>query len=177
MQGHTDSNGNCTNIIITNVCRICQTQVTDGSHTSYMQQYEQQLKEGNLAPTPHSQIIHDLSDFIQECKSHGEEVILCLDANEELTKDGIPKTGSISQLTKDNAMICAHDFLGYSGGTSKLSGKRIDYILVTTDILPAIIRGGKRPFEEGIASDHKALFLDLDSEVLFGKSTGKIDLQ
>ena len=112
-------------------------------------------------------IIYDLSKFIQECKSQGDEVILCLDANEELTKDGNPKKGSTSQLTKDNAMIYAHKFLGGTGGTSKISGKIIDYILVTAGILPSIIRGGKRPFEEGVASDHKALFLDLDAEIIF----------
>ena len=66
-------------------------------------------------------------------------------------------------------------------GTSKLSDKRIPYILVTASvtsgILPAIIRGGNITFEEGVALDHKALFLDLDAEILFGKSTGKIDVQ
>ena len=88
-----------------------------------------------------------------------------------------PKKGSISQLTKDNAMICAHEFLGDSGGISKLSDKRIDYILVAAGVLPAIIRGGKQPFKKNIALDHKTLFLDLDAEVFFGKSTGKIDIQ
>ena len=94
-----------------------------------------------------------------------------------MTKDGNPKRGSISQLTQDNAMACAHEYLGDMGGTSKTSGKRIDYILVTPGILPSIIRGEKRPFVEGITSDHKALFLDLDAEILFENNTGNIDIQ
>ena len=101
---------------------------------------------------------------------------MCLDANEEMTKDGNRKRGSISQLTKDNAMICAHEYLGDTGGTSKTSGKRVYYILVISGILPSIIRGEKRPFEEGITSDHRALFLDLDAEIIFGKSTGNMDI-
>ena len=38
LQGITDSNVNYTNIRIINAYRVCQTQVTDGIHTSYMQQ-------------------------------------------------------------------------------------------------------------------------------------------
>ena len=58
-----------------------------------------------------------------------------------MEKGGICKKGSISQLTKDNAMICAHEYLGDTGRTSKTSGKRIDYIQVTSGIIPAIIKG------------------------------------
>ena len=100
-----------------------------------------------------------------------------LDANKEMTKGGNPKKGSISQLTKDNAMICAHEYLGGTGGISKTSGKRIDYILVTAGIITSNIWGRKRTFEEGVTSDHKALLLDLDAEILFGKRTGNIDIQ
>ena len=65
-----------------------------------MQQYDAQLKEGNPAPTPHSQVIINLTKFVQEFKNQGEEIILCLDANEEMEKGGNCKKVGISQLTK-----------------------------------------------------------------------------
>ena len=142
-----------------------------------MQQYEAQLKEGNPTPTPRSQVIIDLTNLIQEYKNKGEEIILCLDTNEEMEKGGICKKGSISQLTKDNVMICAHEYLGDTGGTSKTSGKIMDYIWVTSRIIPAIIKGGNHPFEEGITSYYRALYLDLDAEILFGKITVKLDIK
>ena len=96
----------------------------DGSYTLYIQQHKQQLKEGNPTSTPHSQIIIDLNKFIKEYKSQGEEKVICLNANEEMTKGGDPKRGSIFQLIKDNAMICAHEYLGDVEGTSKASDVR-----------------------------------------------------
>ena len=49
-------------------------------------------------------------------------------------------------------------------------------MLVTPGVLPAIIRGGKRPYSEGIASDHRTLYLDLDADTLFGKKMGEMDI-
>ena len=172
MQGNTDDKGNCTNIRLINAYRVCQAQVTDGSFTSYMQQYEVQQREGNSTPHPRTQVIEDLTKFIKECKEQGDEIILCMDANEELEEGEDIKKGTITRLTQDNALICAHEYLGDKSGTSESSDKRIDFILVTPGVLPAIIRGGKRPYSEGIASDHRALYLGLDGDTLFGKTTG-----
>ena len=47
---------------------------------------------------------------------------------------------------------------------------------MTPGVLPAIIRGGKRLFSEGITSDHRALYIDLDAAILFGKETGDMDI-
>lgn len=124
IQGNESKQGKYITIWIINAYRICQKQVVGGNYTLYMQQYEQQLKEGNPTSTPHSQIIIDLNKFIKEYKSQGEEKVICLNANEEMTKGGDPKRGSIFQLIKDNAMICAHEYLGDVEGTSKASDVR-----------------------------------------------------
>ena len=116
MQGNTDTNGKCTNIRTINAYRVSHKQVTDRSHTLYIQQYKQQLKEGNPTPTPHSQIIYDLSEFIQECKSQGEEVIMCLDANEELTKDRNPKKAACPNSPKIILWYVHMNFWGTQGG-------------------------------------------------------------
>ena len=98
------------------------------------------------------------------------------------------KTNSITQLVKKSGLMCAHKFLGYQSGTSKghkkshtqegniKEDKHIDFIFVTPGILPSIIRGGYRPYTEGIQSDHRALYLDLDAETLFGTGTDDINI-
>ena len=78
--------------------------------------------------------------FIEECKKKGDEIILCLDANEEIQEGQKKITNTITQLVKNNALVCAHKFLGYKSGTSQISGKQIDHILVSPGILPSIIR-------------------------------------
>ncbi len=51
----------------------------------------------------------------------------------------------------------------YARGT-----KRLDYILATPRIAAATQKCGVEPFNHRIFSDHRALFIDLDSEILFG---------
>ena len=75
LQGNTDDKGKCINIQLINAYRVCQKQVTDGSFTSYMQQYTVQQSEGNPTPYPRTQVIVDLTKFIQECKDQGDEII------------------------------------------------------------------------------------------------------
>ena len=175
LQGNTDNKGKCTNIRLINTYRVCQAQVTDGSFTSYMHQYTVQQSEGNPTPYPRTQVIEDLTKFIQDCKEQGDEIILCMDANEELEEGEDIKKGTITSLTQANELICAYEYLGDKSGTSESSDKRINFMLVTPGVLLAIIRGGKRPYSEGIASDHRTLYLDLDGDTLFGKKTGEMD--
>jgi len=51
----------------------------------------------------------------------------------------------------------------YSRGQS-----RIDYMFVSALILPAVIRSGILPFNKIFLSDHRACFIELKAEVLFG---------
>ena len=91
-----------------------------------MQQYNIQLKEGNATPFPHQQALKDLKAFIEECKKKGYEIILCLDANEETQEEQKKIANTITQVVKNNALLCAHKFLGYRSDTSQISGKQIN---------------------------------------------------
>ena len=165
------------NIRIINAYRVCQKDVTESSFTSYMQQYEIQQKEGIATPFPHKQVMLDLGTFITKCKEEGDEIILCLDANEETeTHNENAKEGTITHLMHKSTLVCAHEFLGYKSGTFESSGRQLDYVLVTPGILPAILRGGYRPYSEGLTSDHKSLFIDFEAGILFGDDTGDIDI-
>ena len=119
----------------------------------------------------------DLGSFITKCKEEGDEIIICLDANEETEiHNENAKEGTLTHLKHKSTMVCAHEFLGYKSGTFETSGRQLDYVLVTPGILPAILRGGYRPYTEGITSDHKSLFIDFEAGILFGDNTGDIDI-
>ena len=54
----------------------------------------------------------------------------------------------------------------YARGT-----KKIDFILVTPELLPLVKNSGMLPFYEGIHTDHRGMFVDLDAKATFN---GKI---
>ena len=54
----------------------------------------------------------------------------------------------------------------YARGT-----ERIDYILCSAPLIPAVTKCGAEPFNQNIHSDHRARFVDWNEEILFGSLT------
>jgi hypothetical protein len=101
-----------------------------------------------------------------QLKRDGNKIILMMDANEAMGKD---KNG-ISTVASDCDLIDVHTArhneaattVTYARGT-----KKIDYNLITPEILPLVTRSGMLPFYTGIHTDHRGLFIDIDSKALF----------
>jgi endonuclease/exonuclease/phosphatase family metal-dependent hydrolase len=55
--------------------------------------------------------------------------------------------------------------------------KRIDYYLVSRDIIPAVTAVGYKPYHYRTTSDHQGLFLDLDVGPLYGNATTTLAAQ
>ena len=93
-----------------------------------------------------------------------------MDANEPMGKD---KNG-VSTIASDCNLIDVHASkhnetltkATYARGT-----KKIDYMLITPELLPLVKRCGMLPFYTGIHTDHRGLFIDIDAKALFN---GKI---
>jgi hypothetical protein len=49
--------------------------------------------------------------------------------------------------------------------------KRLDYILISAELVPAIQRTGLLPFHQLWLGDHRACYIEMDASVLFGSST------
>jgi hypothetical protein len=65
------------------------------------------------------------------------------------------QTNLVDALPRHNQIDCP--ISTYNGGT-----KRLDYILTSPATLPFIRNAGYLPFFEGISTDHRGLFLNLD---------------
>jgi hypothetical protein len=51
---------------------------------------------------------------------------------------------------------------------------RIDYALISADLVDAVKYCGYKPFQQRIKSDHRGLFLDFNTSILFGNATAPL---
>lgn len=141
---------------------------------------------------PHRQCILDLQAWVELQVSNNFQIILALDSNEEITqKQGqfrhLPYTGNPIKDKQHNSslatlvMTCGLvDPLAYQHSMRRFPatynrGKsRLDYILVSAQLLPAVQRSGILPFQSIFISDHRPCFIDLCAQQIFGNKTQDI---
>ena len=119
-----------------------------GAHTTYAQQYKMMQDAGHTDPRPRRQFITDLIADIQAKQADNKNhIILGLDANEILEPDGTPvKSTSITYLKRECGLIGAYEHQHeIIGDTSSKKNHKIDHLLVSPDLLPAIVRSGFFP--------------------------------
>jgi hypothetical protein len=63
---------------------------------------------------------------------------------------------------------------GIEFNTRHPGSKRIDYVLVTPDIVPSVTAVGYFPFKYRGQSDHRSIYVDFDTALLFGNETSKL---
>jgi len=115
---------------------------------------------------------HDLVQFVQECQQKGEKVIVGGDFNEELGLDPNGLTRLCSECHLLDPVYAIHqetDFATYDRGS-----KVIDYLLMDPSLLSAVEGCGYEPFNHHILSDHRGLFLDVDTAKFFGTETAPL---
>eukprot|EP00957_Ditylum_brightwellii_P172645 13142320-Ditylum_brightwellii.AAC.1 len=95
-----------------------------GSSTCWIQQWRGLKKKGVNKPNPWQQFLKDLSALIEELRGKDHEVVLSLDANEDIL-DG----GQFTKFIKDNDLVDAfHHLHPHSNPATYLRGhKRLDY--------------------------------------------------
>ena len=108
----------------------------------------------------------DLIDFIHHLHSQEHSVIVQGDFNEVLgeSPDGFTKLCSECHLVDPITTIHGpQDFATYNRGH-----KVLDYILVDEELLPSIVRCGYEPFNSNFFSDHRGVYIDVDTDMFFG---------
>jgi hypothetical protein len=96
-----------------------------------------------------------------------------MDANEAMGKD---KNG-ISTVASNCDLIDFHTSRhneAASTATYARGTKKIDYILITPELPPLVTRSGMLPFYTGIHTDHRGLFIDINSKALFQGKIAKL---
>jgi hypothetical protein len=191
LRGKSDST-----ICIITAYRVCKVKYT-GPKTAYQQQKRQLssiFRDQNKMPIidPHKQFIVDLQSWIASLQSTGTQIILCLDNNEELLpnkgklitlpfseKPLIHPThdGTLETLARSTGLI---DVLRHHHPSSQYpptynrGKKRIDLILASASLLPAIVRSGILPYNSVFQGDHRPCYIDLNAVEAFGGQTSPV---
>ena len=121
---------------------------------------------------PHKVTDHhakDLVRFIQQCQQQDEYVCVGGDFNEIIGEGAVGMNKLCTQCNLKDAYFSRHNtqnFRTYQYGKSV-----IDYFLVAPELMPAVRRVGYEPFNANIPSDHRGLFIDVDTAMFFGSAT------
>ena len=145
---------------------ICCYQVCDqnintiGPKTAFNQQWSILKRQGKLCPNPRKQFVSDLDHLLTKLRTSGHSIILAGDFN---TSIGDNPHGIDRILNKHSLIDTIRHLHGdYTCSTYSRGRKCIDYIFASTDLLPALQRSGITPLEAITASDHCAVFIDID---------------
>ena len=151
--------------------RVSQNSADIDKTTAYSQQYQMLMDLDHTNPNPKEQFITDLRTHIQT-SAKNEMLIIGLDANEDvLPEDSPAKETSITALMRDLNLIDVFEHQhGTTGDTSRKNAKKIDHVLVSENVLPAIQHSGFLPWNAIMESDHRTGFVDFDALTLFGNS-------
>ena len=160
-------------VLIISAYRVSQSYPSAAGYTTaFMQQYRALLKENVSKPKPRTQCLVDLELFITNWKAQNTEssVILMMDAN------GDSSDTQIQTFMADTAL---HDVVEHHSphlihqSTYKQGIKRIDFILISEDLLAASRKAGHTPFDVPFISDHRGVYWNIPYLALFDSRQDK----
>ena len=162
---------NNTAITIISAYQVCQTSIT-GRNTAVNQQISQLIEEAtkDKATTrinPRDAFIRDLHQHINQQQQHGDKILLFGDFNEEITETD---SGMATISTNCSLVDVFASRLGTPNypSTWQRGKKRIDYVLASPSLLPMIKAAGYEPYGYRLTSDHRGIFVDLNTRLMFG---------
>ena len=156
-------------LTIITLYRVCnQKSHGDGSCTIYMQQELDLIEAKRKVTDPREAILQDLTKFITTLREKNHDIILLGDMN-----GNVDLCKRIERFLDENDLYDAIKKVHPGNGPSTYDrGQRcIDLIAISSSIHHnAIKKCGYLPFYQGIFSDHRGMYVDLDTNVLFNKA-------
>jgi hypothetical protein len=163
-------------IVVVTIYQVCDKAVaSSGSTTACLQQHTILDEEGRISvnargvPSPHPRqaLLQDFSAQLQSWRADGPDFIISGDLN-ELLEGTIPdEFGSIT--TEFNLTdVYRHRHGTDEPATFNCGHRRLDYILCSDPLLPVVSTCGILPFNILSLSDHRTVFVDFDTKLLFG---------
>jgi hypothetical protein len=166
-------------IAVITIYQVCIRPTNKTGNTAYHQQVAQMAMENmdnpstpTTTPQPRSRFRRDLLRLLKLWRSAGNSIILLGDFNDELLQPNSP----LQALFQDRDLQFM-DIIGYRHPSTKALStyirgtKRLDYALITPELEPAVTTCGYLPFQSHFRSDHRFLYLDFDTTLLFGSPT------
>jgi hypothetical protein len=120
---------------------------------------------GVPSPHPRKAFLQDFSQ-LRSWSSAGHEFIVSGDLN-ELLGENPDEFGSIA-TEFDLADVYRHRHGMEEPATFNCGHRRLDYILCSVPLLPTVTACGILPFNILLSSDHRTVFVDFDTNMLFG---------
>jgi hypothetical protein len=162
-------------IVVTLYYQVCnQTIASAGSTTACLQQHTLLDEAGRITvnargvPSPHPRkaLLQDFSAQLRSWRSEGHEFIISGDLNEILGENP-DEFGSIT--TEFNLTDVYRHRHGMSKPATFNNGhRRLDYMMCSVPLLPAVNACGILPFNILSVWDHRTTFVDFDTKLLFG---------
>jgi ribonuclease HI len=163
------------NVAVVSAYRVCQSAQSDvpGPLTAYTQQ-RTLLREHHQNPNPKRIWDDHLHQQLCIWTELDYDIILMLDANDVLHNESkTPLWQALQDLGLVDAFHHQHPdtpptpkddpIITYQRGS-----RRLDYIFVSNRLAHSITRCGYLPYAQCIHSDHRGIFMDIDSSSLFG---------
>jgi hypothetical protein len=121
---------------------------------------------GVPSPHPCQALIRDFTSRMHQWRAEGYDFIISWDLNEVLG-DNPSEFGSIT--TEFDLTDVYRDRHGMDEPATYQRGhRRLDYMLCSAALLPAVSACGIPPFKVLSSSDHRTVFVDFDTKLLFG---------
>jgi hypothetical protein len=169
------SGRNGRSIVIVTVYQVCDQAVASTGDTTACKQQHVILDEqhrlitaanGTVSPHPRKALIIDLTTQLREWRSAGLEILLSGDLNEVLGEnpEEFAKITTEFNLTD----IYRHRHGLDEPATYQRGHRRLDYILCSPELLSSVTACGIMPFKQLSSSDHRTVFVDFDTKLLFG---------
>jgi hypothetical protein len=122
---------------------------------------------------PRKNFHSDLKQFIQRCQQRNEDIYLSGDFNETLEYSTSRMRSMCAECNLVDIWTQLHpehpDFATHIRGST-----RIDYCLVSISLVSAIRSIGYEPFQFRSKTDHRGLYVDFHTDLLFGNKTHRL---
>ena len=150
--------------------QVCARPTNPTGTTAYHQQESLLRTQGRADSHPRRNFRKDLTAFLKPMKHRQEHIILAGDFNEPMDSG----TSNMSKICQDIGLsdVFAIRHPDTPEPATYIRGsRRIDYFLVSASVLPSVEKCGYDPFQYRLTSDHRGMFLDLNTQSLFGNLT------
>jgi hypothetical protein len=161
--------------MVVTLYQVCNQAVASaGSTTACIQQHTLLDEAGRIKlnargvpyPHPRKALIQDFSEQLRSWRAAGHEFIISGDLN-ELLGNNPAEFGSIT--TEFSLADVYRHRHGMDEPTTFNSGhRRLDYIMCSVPLLSTVTACGILPFNILSSSDHRMVFVDFDTKLLFG---------
>ena len=159
-------------VTIASVYQVVTDVATPGSTTSAAQQACMLLQSQDPLRSPRAAFRRDLRAYLQKCQDEGEGLLVMGDFNEAIGNDPEGVVRIITDLGLVDIMSARH---AKELPTTYARGRKcLDYAFASSAIADAVLSCGYEPFGHRYVSDHRGMFVDFDSQILFGTNIPKL---